>query len=84
MFDKTSRIISSGRKGTKIWNLTDSNCLAKISDGWADCGNSMKRINEDKIVVGSHSSRDLRVISLNEKKLKKSASWIWMLWNGNR
>ena len=45
--------------------------MATISDGWADCGNSIKRINEYKIVVGSHSSSDLRVISLNEKKIVK-------------
>ncbi len=71
MFDKISRIISSGGKGTKIWNLTDYNCLKTITDGWADCGNSMKRINDDKFVVGNHSSSDLRVISLNEKKIVK-------------
>ena len=58
--------------------------MTTITDGWADCGNSMKRIDDDKIVVGRYSSSDLRLISLNEKKLKKSASWIWVLWNGNR
>ena len=67
MFNKASRIISSGEKGTKIWNLTDYNCLATITDGWADYGNSMKRIDEDKIVVEGI----LQVISLNERKIIK-------------
>ncbi len=42
-----------------------------MTDGWADYGNSMKRIDDDKIVVGGHSSSDLSVISLNEKKIVK-------------
>ena len=50
---------------------TDYNCLATITDGWVDNGNSMKRINVDKIAVGGHSSSDLSVISLNKRKIVK-------------
>ena len=64
-------LISSGENSTKFWNLVNYECLATITEGWADYGNSMKRINDDKIVVGGHSSENLSVISINEKKIVK-------------
>ncbi len=64
-------LISSGEKGTKFWSLTNYECLATIVDGWADYGNSMKRIGDDIIVVGGHSTENLSVISINEKKIVK-------------
>ena len=64
-------LISSGEKGTKFWSLTNYECLNTIVDGWADYGNSMKRIDDDIIVVGGHSSENLSVISINEKKIIK-------------
>ena len=64
-------LISSGENSTKFWNLTNYECLANITEGWADYENSLKRINDDKIIVGGHSSENLSVISINEKKIVK-------------
>ena len=64
-------LISSGEEATKFWDLSNCKCIAVITDGWADYENSMKRIDDDKIVVGGHSTGDLSVISIKEKKIVK-------------
>ena len=64
-------LISSGENSTKFWNLLNYECLATITEGWADYGNSMKRINDDTIIVGGHSSENISVISIEEKKIVK-------------
>lgn len=62
-------LISSGAKATKFWDLLNLQCLAEITDGWADYENSMKRIDDDRIIVGGHSTGELSVISIKEKKI---------------
>ena len=64
-------LISSGYKKTRFWDLKNYECLQIIDDAWADYGNTMKRINDDIIILAKSLCLNLSFISLNEKKIIK-------------
>ena len=64
-------LISSGENETKFWSLNNYKCIEIINDSWSDYANSLIRIDNDRIIVGGHSTEYLTVISINEKKIIK-------------
>ena len=64
-------LISSGSKKTRFWDIRNYECLQIIDGSGADYGNSMKRINDDIIVLAGSLCFDYSLISLKEKKIIK-------------
>ena len=69
-------LISSGYKKTRFWDLRNYECLQIIDDRGAYYGNSMKRINDDIIILAGSLCFDLSLISLNEQKIIKREVYI--------
>ncbi len=65
-------LISCGWDGTKIWNYNNLNLLKYIKG--CICyysGNSIGRINEDKIIIAGTFNGIMKIISIKEKKVIK-------------
>ena len=70
LLDKKNILISSGDDGTKFWNINNYECINYIEE--VKCGNwnSMKTMDDDKIIIGEKIY--LKVISLSEKRVVKN------------
>ena len=70
LLDKKNILISSGDDGTKFWNINNYECINYIEE--VKCGNwnSMKTMDNDKIIIGEKTY--LKIISLSEKRVVKN------------
>ena len=70
LIEKKNILISSGFDGTKIWNFNNLECINYLINVKCCNYNSMKKIEEDKIIIGEKSGF-IKIISLNEKRIIK-------------
>ena len=72
--------ISSGDEGTKIYNYNNFHIINYF---YAQCigWNSLKKINNDKFIVGGGSDCNIIIISLNENKIIKKIENRFSCWS---
>jgi WD40 repeat protein len=63
-------LITSGEE-TIFWNMNNYNCLISFN---AECINyeTLKQINDDRIIVGGGKNYTMKIISISEKKIIKN------------
>ena len=64
-------LISSGKDGTKFWNLINYKCINHIQETYCENNNSLKRLDEDRIIIGGNEDGIMKIISLKEKIIIK-------------
>ena len=65
-------LISSGGEGTRFWNINNYECIIYIKNAFCANNNALKRINDDKLIVGGRNDGAMKIISISEKKIIKS------------
>ncbi len=65
-------LLSSGHFGIKIWNINNYECIIYIKNAFCANNNALKRINDDKLIVGGRNDGAMKIISISEKKIIKS------------
>ena len=70
LIEKKNILISSGFDGTRIWNFNNLECINYLIDVKCCNYNSMKKIEEDKIIIGEKNGF-IKIISLIEKRIIK-------------
>ena len=63
-------LISSGGGGTKFWNINNFECISYIKQAVCYNRNVLKRIDDDKIIIGANNF--IQIISLSKKKIIKN------------
>jgi phospholipase A-2-activating protein len=71
LLEDKNLLISSGKDGTKFWNLNDYTCINHIQETFCEISNSLKRLNEDKIIIGGNNDGIIKVISIKDKRIIK-------------
>ncbi len=64
-------LISSAKDGTKFWNLTNYKCINYIQETYCENNNSLKRLDEERIIIGGNIDGIMKVISIKEKIIIK-------------
>ncbi len=64
-------LISSAKDGTKFWNLTNYKCINHIQETYCENNNSLKRLDEERIIIGGNIDGIMKVISIKEKIIIK-------------
>ena len=67
-------LISSGLDGTKFWDLKDIkkvNLIKNFDNAICCYSNALEKIDENKIIIGGNETKQLKIISVNEKKIIK-------------
>ena len=64
-------LISSGEDGTKFYNLNTFNIIFDIKKTWCGYNNAICRIDKDNIIVKGKGTNNLKIISIEEKKVIK-------------
>ena len=64
-------LISSGRYETKFWNINNFECIIEIEEIKCYIGNTISRLDKDKVIFGGGIIHIMKVISLSSKKLIK-------------
>ena len=62
-------LISSGVDGTKLYNLNNFEFIIYIKEACCLSPNSLKRIDEDRIIIGEGCIDIMKIISISEKKI---------------
>ena len=62
-------LISSGVDGTKLYNLNNFEFIIYIKEACCLSPNSLKRIDEDRIIIGGGCIDIMKIISISEKKI---------------
>ena len=65
-------LISSGSEGTKFWNMNNFECIFYIKNAYCCNNNALKKIDDDKIIVGGRNDGTIKIISILEKNIIKS------------
>ena len=80
LIEEKNIFISSGDEGTKIYNCNNFNIINFI---YAQCisWNSLKKINNDKFIVGGGYDCNIIIISLNENKIIKKIENRFICWS---
>ncbi len=80
LIEEKNIFISSGDEGTKIYNYNNFNIINYF---YAQCigWNSLKKINNDKFIVGGGSDCNIIIISLNENKIIKKIENRFSCWS---
>ena len=65
-------LISSGSGGTKFWNINNFESIVYIKNAFCCNNNALKRIDDDKIIVGGRNDGRIKIISIFEKGIIKS------------
>ena len=71
LLEDKNLLISSGYEGTKFWNTNNYQCINYIDDAKCYNSNSICRIDDDKIIIGSEWDCKMKVISILRKKIIK-------------
>ena len=64
-------LLTLGVEGIKFWNNNNYNFIVIIKEAICGSYNALRRIDEDRIIVGSDEDKLLKIISLSEKKIIK-------------
>ena len=64
-------LISSGEDGTKCYTLNTFNIIFDVKKTWCGYNNAICRINTDNIIVKGKGTNNLKIISIEEKKIIK-------------
>ena len=80
LIEEKNIFISSGNEGAKIYNYNKFNIINYF---YAQCigWNSLKKINNDKFIVGGGSDCNIIIISLNENKIIKKIENRFSCWS---
>ena len=80
LIEEKNIFISSGDEGTKIYNYNNFNIINYF---YAQCigWNSLKKINNDKFIVGGGYDCNIIIISLNENKIIKKIENRFICWS---
>jgi len=70
LLENKNILISSGDDGTKFWNYNNFECLFYDNDIKCCNWNSLKKIDEEKIIIGEKNGF-IKILSLNEKRIIK-------------
>ena len=62
-------LISSGKDGTKFWDINFYNCIISFDETWCSFHNSLIRFNNDSIIVKKKNRNSFDIISISEKKI---------------
>ena len=74
-------LISSGNDGTRFWNLNNYECIIYNKKAICKESNALKRIDEDRIIVGGDNAlKKIIIISINEKKIIKEIDNEFVCW----
>ena len=73
-------LISSGKDGTKFWNLTNYKCIKHIQETYCENNNSLKRLDNDRIIIGGDDKKIINIISINERKIIKNIGNDFICW----
>ena len=79
LYEKKNLLISSGNSGTKIWDLKKFECLTFIKEAECYSNNDLKKIDDDRFIVGGKDDF-IKIISLNEKKIIKNIDNKFKCW----
>ncbi len=71
LLEDKNLLISSGEEETKFWNLKNNNykCIKTLTKYWANYKNSLKRIDNDKIIINNNKDGKLYIISIDIKEI---------------
>jgi len=73
-------LISSGVDGTNFWSLNNYDYLFNIKDTWCGGRNALKRLDNDRIIIGGNVDGIIKVISLSEKNIIKEIINNFLCW----
>jgi WD40 repeat protein len=73
-------LISSGWDGSKFWNITNYELLFFLEDCFCIYWNSLKRMNDDNIIIGGSQMSNMKIISIKEKKVIKEIKSPFLSW----
>ena len=79
LFENKNLLISSGNSGTKIWDLNKLECLTFFKEAECYSNNDLKKIDDDKFIVGGKDDF-ITIISINEKKIIKNIDNKFKCW----
>ena len=68
LFQEKNILISSNDDEIKFWNIKNYNCISEIKGSGSISKNSLKKIDNDRFIVGN---KTIKIISISEKKIIK-------------
>ncbi len=71
LLEDKNLLISCGYYGTIFWNMNNYQCINYIEDAKCYNSNSICRIDDDKIIIGSELDCKMKIISILRKKIIK-------------
>ena len=73
-------LISAGDYQVKFYNLNNFECIKLIKEDICYYINSLKRIDENRIILGGNNSNIMKVISISEKKIIRNIKNNFICW----
>ena len=73
-------LISSGNDGTKFWDLNNYEEIDCFNEVNCFGVNALKRIDNDRIIVGGNDEKIIKIISINERKIIKEIDNEFLCW----
>ena len=73
-------LISSGNDGTKFWDLNNYEEIDYLNEVNCFGVNALKRIDNDRIIVGGNDEEIIKIISINERKIIKEIDNEFLCW----
>ena len=71
LLEDKNLLISSGRDGTKFWDLNYYEIIIYIKEVICRYKNALKRIDEYRIIVGGDDDEIMKIVSIKERKIIK-------------
>ena len=72
IIEKSNILISGSEEETKFWNLNNLECLFFIKEAKCFFWNALKKIDNDKIIIGGDVDGLIKIISISQKKIIKN------------
>ena len=73
-------LISSGNDGTKFWNLNKFKKTDHFDKVICFGVNALKRLDNDRIIIGGDDKKIINIISINERKIIKNIGNDFICW----
>ena len=73
-------LISSGVDGTNFWSFDNYDNIIYIKDTWCGGRNALKRLDNDRIIIGGSSDGIIKIISLSDKIIIKEIINDFLCW----
>ena len=80
IIEKSNILISGSEEGTKFWNLNNLECLFFIKEAKCFFWNALKKIDNDKIIIGGDVDGLIKIISISQKKIIKNIKNKFQCW----